>query len=109
MGSREGSRERGMNERTPLLSSNNSGVGEVEAQIPASEEHEKLPMTQIVLLCFARITEPIAFFSIFPFINQMIQDAAGVAESEVGYYSGLIVRPEVSFEHDEGIQMLSLF
>uniref|UniRef100_A0A093VN20 Putative peptide/nitrate transporter n=1 Tax=Talaromyces marneffei PM1 TaxID=1077442 RepID=A0A093VN20_TALMA len=47
-------------------------------------------MAQIMLLCFARIAEPIAFFSIFPFMSQMIEDAAGVAESEVGFYSGLI-------------------
>jgi hypothetical protein len=87
-----------VDETTPLIASENSlgngqvDDGEVEEQNLDSKESEKLPMAQIMLLCFARIAEPIAFFSIFPFISQMIQDAAGVAESEVGFYSGLIVR-----------------
>lgn len=51
-----------------------------------------LPVGQIMLLCFARIVEPIAFFSIFPFINQMIEECGDVAETDVGFYSGLIVR-----------------
>lgn len=82
-----------VDETTPLIASENSlGNGQVEEQNLDSKDSEKLPMAQIMLLCFARIAEPIAFFSIFPFISQMIQDAAGVAESEVGFYSGIIVR-----------------
>lgn len=86
-----------VDETTPLIASDNSlGTnqlenGEIEQQIPDSKESENLPMVQIMLLCFARIAEPIAFFSIFPFISRMIQDAAGVDESEVGFSSGLIV------------------
>jgi hypothetical protein len=51
-----------------------------------------LPKIQIFLLCFARFIEPVAFFCIFPFINQMIFDTGEVAETDVGFYSGLIVR-----------------
>jgi hypothetical protein len=48
-------------ERTPLL------------QPKAAEDDEKpLPRDQLFLLCLARLVEPVAFFSIFPFLNQMI-------------------------------------
>ncbi|KIW42009.1 uncharacterized protein PV06_05599 [Exophiala oligosperma] len=53
------------------------------------DEDKPLPKEQIFFLCVARVVEPIAFFSIFPFINQMIRDT-GVAEQDVGFYSGLI-------------------
>ena len=50
-----------------------------------------LPRTQIFLLCYARLVEPIAFFSIFPFINKMIWETGGLQEADVGFFSGLIV------------------
>lgn len=86
-----------VDETTPLVASERIleagqiGNGEVDGQNSDSNDSEKLPIVQIMLLCFARIAEPIAFFSIFPFIGQMIEDVAGVSESEVGFYSGLIV------------------
>lgn len=45
---------------------------------------------QIILLCYASLAEPIAFFSIFPFINEMIYRTGEYAESDVGFWSGLI-------------------
>ncbi|KAJ7650799.1 hypothetical protein FB45DRAFT_888824 [Roridomyces roridus] len=54
------------------------------------EDFDKLPMGQIVLLCYARLVDPIAFFSIFPFINKMIHEEAGIPETDVGFYAGLI-------------------
>ncbi|KXJ93565.1 major facilitator superfamily domain-containing protein [Microdochium bolleyi] len=48
------------------------------------------PRTQVMLLCYARMVEPIAFFSIFPYINQMLLRNGGLAEADVGFYSGLI-------------------
>lgn len=65
-----------------------------EAEEPAVEDEDEdkpLPIGQIMLLCYARLVEPIAFFSIFPFINQMILEVGGVREEDVGFYSGLIV------------------
>ncbi|PFH63207.1 hypothetical protein XA68_16646 [Ophiocordyceps unilateralis] len=50
----------------------------------------RLPKGQIFLLCYARLAEPLAFFSIFPFIAQMVQRNGHLAESDVGFYSGLI-------------------
>ncbi|KAF8199293.1 major facilitator superfamily domain-containing protein [Mycena galopus ATCC 62051] len=60
---------------------------------PVSEEidsEKPLPMGQILVLCYARLVDPIAFFSIFPFINKMIHEQAGVPETDVGFYAGLI-------------------
>ena len=54
-------------------------------------DDKPLPRTQIFLLCYARIVEPIAFFGIFPFINKMIWETGGLREADVGFYSGLIV------------------
>ncbi|KAF1844816.1 MFS general substrate transporter [Cucurbitaria berberidis CBS 394.84] len=49
-----------------------------------------LPKAQIFLLCYTRVVEPIAFFSIFPYINFMIEKVGGVEKEDVGFYSGLI-------------------
>ncbi|KAI1147977.1 major facilitator superfamily transporter [Nemania diffusa] len=49
-----------------------------------------LPTNQILLLCYARLIEPIAFFSIFPYINQMVRENGQLAEEDMGFYSGLI-------------------
>ncbi|KAF4471329.1 tetracycline resistance (probable transport) [Fusarium albosuccineum] len=49
-----------------------------------------LPKLQIFLLCYARMTEPIAFFCIFPFIAQMVQRNGHLPDTDVGFYSGLI-------------------
>ncbi|MCJ1382069.1 hypothetical protein MMC17_005181 [Xylographa soralifera] len=54
------------------------------------DDGKPLPTGQIFLLCYARLVEPIAFFSIFPFINKMIWETGGLNEADVGFYSGLI-------------------
>lgn len=43
-----------------------------------------------MLLCYARMTEPIAFFSIFPFIAAMVARNGSLPSSDVGLYSGVI-------------------
>ncbi|RYP37993.1 hypothetical protein DL767_002721 [Monosporascus sp. MG133] len=57
---------------------------------PVEEEDKPLPKRQIFLLCYARLVEPIAFFSIFPYINQMVQENGQLPDADVGFYSGLI-------------------
>lgn len=57
----------------------------------ASPVDAPLPWTQILLLCYARVVEPIAFFSIFPFITEMILNTGGVKEEDAGFYAGMIV------------------
>ncbi len=89
-------------ERTPLL------AAEVAAPIedspapppPVSDDNDTnrdgdgdekpLPRAQIMLLCLARLVEPVAFFSIFPYVNQMAQKNGHLAYSDTGFYSGLI-------------------
>ncbi|KAH7033699.1 major facilitator superfamily domain-containing protein [Microdochium trichocladiopsis] len=58
----------------------------------ADSEHEEPPLRrgQVMLLCYARMVEPIAFFSIFPYINQMLERNGSLAPADVGFYSGLI-------------------
>lgn len=69
----------------------NGSAEEVEAEEGEDEEEEiPLPKTQIFLLCYTRVVEPIAFFSIFPYINFMIEKVGGVEKEDVGFYSGLI-------------------
>ncbi len=53
-------------------------------------EEAPLPKLQIFLLCYCSLVEPIAYFSIFPFINQMIEETGAVEEQDVGFWSGMI-------------------
>ncbi|UNI18368.1 hypothetical protein JDV02_004641 [Purpureocillium takamizusanense] len=66
----------------------------VEQQQQQQQHHrdkeKPLPTFQILLLCYARLMEPIAFYSIFPYIAQMVQRNAHVADADVGFYSGAI-------------------
>lgn len=55
------------------------------------EEDVPMPRLQIYILCFVRMVEPVAYFSIFPYLNQMILETGNVAEEDVGFYSGWIV------------------
>jgi MFS-type transporter involved in bile tolerance (Atg22 family) len=100
---REGDVAVGPNEDTPLL------AGEVRADPIAdiseantvteplnpdgngnADENKPLPVFQVLVLCYARCVEPIAFFSIFPYINKMVQENGNLADADVGFYSGLI-------------------
>ncbi|PMB70034.1 putative peptide/nitrate transporter [Beauveria bassiana] len=56
----------------------------------SSSSDKPLPGRQIFLLCYARTMEPIAFFSIFPYIAAMVQRNGHLPPSDVGFYSGLI-------------------
>lgn len=73
-------------EVTPLLTNSSTSP-----TADGKEEEEPLPKLQIFFLCFARLVDPISFFCIFPFVNQMIYETGNVNEEDVGFYSGLIV------------------
>jgi MFS family permease len=87
-------------EETPLLRSEDPHQGDSwgAADLPENDALKNferddggpLPERQILLLCYARMMEPIAFFSIFPFVAQMVQRNGHLPESDVGFYSGLI-------------------
>ena len=58
-------------------------------------DQKPLPKLQLLILCYARLVEPIAFFSIFPFINAMIfrlgqHSDPPLSEADVGFWSGAI-------------------
>ena len=87
-----------VDETTPLLSVSEAGPlsqaneePSLHAASSGDGDDTPLPRTQILVLCYARLVEPIAFFSIFPFINQMILETGKIGEADVGFYSGLIV------------------
>ncbi|EJU00003.1 MFS general substrate transporter [Dacryopinax primogenitus] len=96
-------------ERTPLLSSTErdsspptalttsdastlvDGPPDVDPPSPAEDDEDRpLPLWQMFLLCFARLVEPVAFFSIFPFVSEMIHESGSVPDAEVGFWSGWI-------------------
>jgi hypothetical protein len=87
-------------ENTPLLAAGDiapradpeiSEATTLSDQSSGSDPADKpLPRGQLFLLCYARFIEPIAFFGIFPYINQMAQQNGNLADTDVGFYSGLI-------------------
>ena len=93
-----------MSENTPLLAADATEptiqpntsepllqASQQDSATTLNDDDTPLPRTQIFLLCYARVVEPIAYFSIFPFINKMIQETGNLEEADVGFYSGLIV------------------
>ncbi|ATY67053.1 Major facilitator superfamily transporter [Cordyceps militaris] len=51
-------------------------------------EHARL--SQLIVLCYARLMEPIAFFCIFPYMAEMVQRNGDLADADIGFYSGLL-------------------
>ncbi|KAJ5576423.1 hypothetical protein N7535_003349 [Penicillium sp. DV-2018c] len=68
-----------------------------------SINEKPFPTGQILLLCYARTVEPLAFFSIFPYVAQMVQENGNLADEDVGFYSGLI---ESMFSLTQAIVMI---
>jgi len=54
------------------------------------DDGKPLPIFQVVVLCYARWVEPVAYFSIFPYINKMAQENGNLDDADVGFYSGLV-------------------
>jgi MFS family permease len=49
-----------------------------------------MPIAQILLLCYISLSEPIAYFSIFPFMPEMAHLVGHIPQSSVGFWTGLI-------------------
>ena len=49
-----------------------------------------MPYVQILILCYASLAEPVAYFSIFPFINEMVFRLGHLPETSVGFWTGTI-------------------
>lgn len=74
-----------------LVTSQTDNNGDSSTGSPTEQNNDApIPKLQIFLLCYARLVEPIAFFSIFPFVPQMIHDIGDIPADRVGYYAGLI-------------------
>ncbi|KAK4688417.1 MFS transporter, ACS family, allantoate permease, partial [Tremellales sp. Uapishka_1] len=62
-----------------------------------------LPVGQILVLSLTRMSEPLTFTVLFPFVNQMIVDTGQVAVENVGYTVGMV---ETSFSLTQIIFLL---
>ncbi|KAH9810161.1 major facilitator superfamily domain-containing protein [Melampsora americana] len=74
-------------ERSPLVSiaRNNS------TRNTSSRQRTPLPVKQLLVLCIMRLTEPISYTLIFPFINQMLEEMKVSPDpKQIGYYAGVI-------------------
>lgn len=56
----------------------------------AQEESKPMPYTQVIVLCYASLAEPVAYFAIFPFINEMLARNGDLPSESVGFWSGSI-------------------
>ena len=94
-------------EARPLLSDTRPETYD-ESLTPASSQKPAptpLPMKQLFVLCLMRMTEPMSFTVVFPFVNAMLRRnlPASVPDSQLGYYAGLV---ESSFAF---VQFLTIF
>lgn len=56
----------------------------------AADEEKPFPRYQILILCYASIVEPVAFFIIFPYINEMVERVGHQLPENVGFWTGTI-------------------
>jgi len=70
-------------ESTPLLSEH--------ADLEATKRKTPLPKGQLAALCISRLTDPIAYTQLFPYINSMLFELHVTDDiSKIGFYSGLV-------------------
>ncbi|EST09569.1 Major facilitator superfamily [Kalmanozyma brasiliensis GHG001] len=91
-------------ETTPLLSGQPRQADTEDAPPPRTKA-TPLPRKQLFVLCLMRMTEPISFTVIFPFVNAMLRAnlPSSVPSSRLGYYAGLV---ESAFAF---VQFLTIF
>jgi hypothetical protein len=54
--------------------------------------------SQLAILCAVRFIDPLTFTQIFPYINQFLSHLNVIRNpSHIGFYSGLVVRPFISY------------
>jgi predicted MFS family arabinose efflux permease len=56
----------------------------------ATNEEKPFPKWQILILCYASMVEPVAFFIIFPYINEMVERVGHQLPENVGFWTGTI-------------------
>ena len=55
-----------------------------------TDEEKPFPRYQILVLCYASMVEPVAFFIIFPYINEMVERVGHQLPENVGFWTGTI-------------------
>ncbi|SAM83443.1 uncharacterized protein UBRO_05465 [Ustilago bromivora] len=92
-------------EAQPLLSSASTQTAAYDAtsttsrdapppQQPAAEERKAtpLPLLQLFILCLMRLSEPVSFTVIYPFVTPMLRSnlSSSIPDSQLGYYAGIV-------------------
>lgn len=54
------------------------------------DDAKPFPYNQTLVLCYASIVEPVAFFIIFPYINEMVERIGHQLPENVGFWTGTI-------------------
>ncbi|KAK6500107.1 hypothetical protein TWF481_010465 [Arthrobotrys musiformis] len=75
---------------TTAYESSTNADSDATQDVDAGEDDKPLPMAQILFLCTARLIEPMAFFSIFPYVNKMCKENGSLEDTDAGFYSGII-------------------
>ncbi|KAK5117499.1 hypothetical protein LTR85_008884 [Meristemomyces frigidus] len=103
---KDGSSVSAASETTPLLLAPESGPpvhnGHANGKLPNDEhvssedatqtdeeEERPMPYKQILILCYASLAEPVAYFAIFPFMPEMIH-RTGLDQADIGFWTGMI-------------------
>ena len=55
-----------------------------------TDEEKPFPLNQILILCYASVVEPIAYFIIFPYMSEMVERVGGESAENVGFWAGTI-------------------
>ncbi|KAF7360739.1 MFS general substrate transporter [Mycena venus] len=77
-----------LNESQPLLSDSNARL---EDQTPPRVKATPLPKAQFAALCIARLSDPIGFTQIFPYINEFLSFLhVSDDPAKIGFYSGIV-------------------
>ncbi|KAI9646584.1 hypothetical protein NHQ30_004579 [Ciborinia camelliae] len=63
------------------------GEDDNDADGDGDGDETPLPVGQILGLCYVRLVEPIAFFSIFAFLNQMLWEIGDIGQGEESLFS----------------------
>jgi MFS family permease len=79
------------NDDSESESDHNQTRSETDIIDDANRAPTPLPKMQIFVLCVMRLSEPIAFLCILPFIPKMLREnMPDVPRSQIGYWAGLI-------------------
>ncbi|KZV99647.1 MFS general substrate transporter [Exidia glandulosa HHB12029] len=66
-------------------------ASQLEPLLPAKRRETPLPALQLAILCMVRLSEPVAYTQIFPYVNRMMELLHVTDDpAQIGFYSGLV-------------------